>query len=60
MTGVTRRHSRILLAIARRLANATDARPCRVRHSDMRVPTPDGPVYYPDVVVASGDAPDDP
>ena len=60
MTGVTRRHSRILLAISRRLANATDAGPCRVHHSDMRVPPPDGPVYYPDVVVACGDEPNDP
>jgi Uma2 family endonuclease len=60
MTGVTRHHSRILLAISRRLANATDAGPCRVHHSDMRVPPPDGPVYYPDVVVACGDEPNDP
>src|SRR5665811_1214540 len=60
MTGVTRRHSKISFKIARRLAEAADGGPCRVHQSDMRVPTPDGPVYYPDVVVACGEEPDDP
>lgn len=59
MTGVTRRHSKLSGTIFRILA-AADGSPCRVHQSDMRVPTPDGPVYYPDVVVACGDEPDDP
>jgi Uma2 family endonuclease len=60
MTGVTRRHSRIALNLARKLADAAGAGPCRVHQSDMQVPTPDGPWYYPDIVVACGSEPDDP
>ncbi len=60
MTGVTRRHSRISGNIFLALANVSDGSSCRVHQSDMKVPTPDGPVYYPDVVVACGEEPDDP
>lgn len=60
MAGGTRRHSRIALNIARRLADIAQGGPCRVHQSDMQVPTPDGPYYYPDVVVACGQEPDDP
>ena len=60
MAGGTRRHSRIALNIVRALADAADGGPCRVHQSGMQVPTPDGPWYYPDVVVACGPEPDDP
>lgn len=60
MTGVSRRHSRISGNIFRRLADAAEGGLCRVHQSDMQVPTPDGPFYYPDVVVACGPEPEDP
>lgn len=60
MTGVSRRHSRISLNIARKLADAAEGGPCRVHQSDMKVPTPDSVFYYPDVVVACGPEPEDP
>lgn len=60
MVGVSRRHSRISLNIARKLANAAEGSPCRVHQSDMQVPVPEGPYYYPDVVVACGPEPEDP
>lgn len=60
MVGVSRRHSRIALNIARRLADVAAGGPCRVHQSDMQVPTPSGPWYYPDVVVACGPEPEDP
>lgn len=60
MVGVSRRHSRIALNIARKLADVAQGGRCRVHQSDMQVPTPDGPYYYPDVVVACGPEPDDP
>ncbi len=44
----------------RKLADAAEGGPCRVHQSDMKVPTPDGPFYYPDVVVACGPEPEDP
>ncbi len=60
MAGVTRRHSRITGNMFRKLADAAGDGPCRVHQSDMQVPTPDGPWYYPDIVVACGPEPDDP
>jgi Uma2 family endonuclease len=62
MAGVIRRHSRIAGNIFRRLADAANNGPCRVHQSDMQVPSPDGPWYwyYPDVVIACGQEPDDP
>lgn len=60
MTGVTRRHSRISGNILVTLRAVASGGPCRVHQSDMKVPTPDGPVYYPDVVVACGEEPEDP
>lgn len=60
MVGVSRRHSRISLNIASRLLAGTQGGPCRVHQSDMQVPVPDGPFYYPDVVVACGPEPEDP
>jgi Uma2 family endonuclease len=60
MVGVSRRHSRIAGNVFRRLADAAEGGPCRVHISDMKVPVPDGPFYYPDVVVACGREPEDP
>ncbi len=60
MAGVTRRHSRLTGNIFRKLADAAGDGPCRVHQKDMQVPTPDGPWYYPDIVVACGQEPDDP
>lgn len=60
MVGVSRRHSRISGNIFRKLADAAEGGPCRVHQSDMKVPTPDGIFYYPDVVVACGPEPADP
>jgi Uma2 family endonuclease len=59
MVGVSRRHSRIAGNIFRRLADAAEGGPCRVHQSDMKVPTPGGAFYYPDVVVACGEEPED-
>lgn len=60
MAGGTRRHSRIAGNIFAALRQSARGGPCRVHQSDMQVPTPDGPWYYPDVVVACGTEPDDP
>ena len=59
MTGASRRHNRISLNIARKLADAAEGTPCRVYISDMKVLTPDDLGYYPDVMVACGSAPED-
>lgn len=60
MVGVSRRHSKITGKIFLRLADSAEGSTCRVHQSDMQVPTPDGPYYYPDIVVACGPEPDDP
>lgn len=62
MSGASRRHNRIAGKIYRRLSDIADEAegdPCRVYMSDMKVLTPDGPFYYPDVMVACGDEPED-
>lgn len=60
MVGVSRRHSRISGNIFAALREAARGGLCRVHQSDMQVPTPDGPFYYPDAVVACGPEPEDP
>jgi Uma2 family endonuclease len=60
MAGASRRHNRISGNIFRRLADAADGAHCRVYISDMKVLTPDGLGYYPDVMVACGREPEDP
>ena len=57
MTGVSRRHIRIMLNIARRLMDAADSG-CRVYVNDLRVRVDEDVFYYPDVVV-SCEEPDD-
>ena len=57
MVGASRRHNRISLNIVRKLADAAEGGPCRVYISDMKLQV--GEVfYYPDVMVACGEAPE--
>ena len=60
MAGVSRRHGGICRNIVFALWEAARGGPCRVFQSDIQVPVPDGPYYYPDVVVACGAEPEDP
>ena len=57
MVGASRRHNRISLNIARKLANAADGGPCRVYVSDVKLRIEDI-FYYPDVMVACGEPPE--
>ena len=59
MVGVSRRHSRIAGNIFRLLAVAASSGPCRVHQSDMKLQIEDV-FYYPDVMVACEDEPEDP
>ena len=59
MVGVSRRHSRIAGNVFRLLAVAAAGGPCRIHQSDMKLQIEDI-FYYPDVMVACGDEPDDP
>lgn len=58
MTGASRRHNTIANNISSLLWIAARGGPCRVHQSDMKVLTPGGPFYYPDVV-ACGEEPED-
>ncbi len=60
MVGVSRRHSRIAGNIFVSLREAARGISCRIHQCDIQVPVPDGPYYYPDVVVSRGDEPEDP
>jgi Uma2 family endonuclease len=59
MTGASRRHNRIAGNIYRKLADAAGGGPCRTYISDMKVLTPDSLAYYPDVMVACAEEPED-
>ena len=59
MVGVSRRHSRIAGNVFRLLAVAAAGGPCRVHQSDMKLQI-DDVFYYPDVMVACEDEPEDP
>ncbi len=59
MVGVSRRHSRIAGNIFRLLAVAAAGGPCRLHQSDMKLQIEDV-FYYPDVMVACEDEPEDP
>ena len=59
MVGVSRRHSRIAGNIFRMLAVVAAGGPCRVHQSDMKLQV-DDVFYYPDVMVACDEEPDDP
>ncbi|MGB3683761.1 MAG: Uma2 family endonuclease [Rubrobacteraceae bacterium] len=57
MVGASRRHNRISGNIFRKLADAAEGGPCRVYISDMKLQIEDV-FYYPDVMVACGDVPE--
>ncbi len=59
MVGVSRRHSRIAGNVFRLLAVAAAGSSCRVHQSDMKLQI-DDVFYYPDVMVACEDEPEDP
>ena len=50
--GTTKRHNRIALNIATRLASSARGGPCRVYASDVKLRVSDDIFYYPDVMVA--------
>lgn len=50
--GATKRHNRIALNIATRLASSARGGPCRVYASDVKLRVADDIFYYPDVMVA--------
>ncbi|CAN5612469.1 Uma2 family endonuclease [soil metagenome] len=57
MVGASRRHNRISLNIVRKLADTAEGGSCRVYISDMKLQVEDV-FYYPDVMVACGDIPE--
>ncbi|MGB3635244.1 MAG: Uma2 family endonuclease [Rubrobacteraceae bacterium] len=57
MVGASRRHNRISLNIARKLADAAEGSPCRVYINDMKLQVEDI-FYYPDVMVACEEPPE--
>ena len=59
MTGASRRHNRIAGNAYRRLADAAAGGPCRVYMETVKLRV-DDVFYYPDVMVACEDEPDDP
>ena len=57
MVGASRRHNRISGNVFRKLADLAEGGPCRVYISDMKLQIEDV-FYYPDVMVACGDVPE--
>ena len=57
MVGASRRHNRIAGNIFRKLADAAEGGPCRVYISDMKLQVEEV-FYYPDVMVACGEVPE--
>lgn len=60
MTGATRRHNRIAGNIYAALRSAARGGPCRVYMETVKLRVPDDVFYYPDVMVACSEEPDDP
>jgi Uma2 family endonuclease len=58
MSGVTRRHNAIVGNIYMRLRTAARGGPCRVHFTEVRLRA-NPVIYYPDVMVACGEPPDD-
>ena len=58
MAGGTDRHNRLTLKLAARLL-AAETSPCLTFMADMKVRTPNGNGYYPDVLVTCDDTDDD-
>ena len=59
MAGASDRHNRLTLALATRFFS-TEVPPCRAFMSDMKVETPTGQGYYPDVLVVCDETDDHP
>lgn len=57
MVGASRRHNRISGNIFRKLADVAEGGPCRVYVSDMKLQVEEV-FYYPDVMVACGEVPE--
>ena len=57
MVGASRRHNRVAGNIFRKLADAAEDGPCRVYISDMKLQVEEV-FYYPDVMVACGEVPE--
>lgn len=60
LAGASDRHNRIALNIASRLLGAARGGQCRVYMSDMKLQASDEIFYYPDVMVACGEEPENP
>jgi Uma2 family endonuclease len=60
MTGASGRHNRIAGNIFAALWNAARGGACRVFQSDMKVRAADDVFYYPDILVACDEPPEDP
>jgi len=58
LAGASDRHNRLAFRIATQLEAASQARGCTVYLLDLKVRTPDGPAYYPDVFVTFEDEED--
>ncbi len=56
MSGVTTRHNLITLNLTRHLHHAARARGCRVFATDVKVRAAADRIYYPDVIIACGQA----
>ncbi len=60
MTGATRRHNRVIQNVSGLLWSVARGGPCRVSTETVKVRIRDEAAYYPDVMVACGEEPDDP
>ncbi len=60
MAGASERHNRISLNLAALLLAESRGTPCRVFMADMKLSTPDGTGYYPDVLITCDDEDDEP
>lgn len=60
LAGASRLHNMIAINILRRLSDAADGGPCRVYIETVKLQVADDIIYYPDLMVACGDEPEDP
>ena len=60
LAGASKKHNRIAVNLVARLAGAARGGPCRVYVSDVKLRAAEDVFYYPDVMVASGPAGEDP
>ncbi len=59
LAGASRRHNMISINILRQLADAAEGGPCRVYIENVKLQVADDIIYYPDLMVACGDEPED-